>query len=48
MNLIPFKSKLKDNVIFGDGTLNKLGGLAHDFGFKRPLLVARFSEFRSR
>ena len=40
MNLIPFKSKLKDNVIFGDGTLNKLGGLAHDFGFKRPLLVA--------
>ena len=40
MNLIPFKSKLKDTVFFGDGTLNKLGELANDFGFKRPLLVA--------
>ena len=40
MNLIPFKAKLKDTVFFGDGTLNKLGELANDFGFKRPLLVA--------
>ena len=27
-------------MFFGDGTLNKLGELANDFGFKRPLLVA--------
>ena len=40
MNLIPSESKLKENVIFGNGSLNKLGGVAHELGFKRPLLVA--------
>ena len=38
--MIPFDFQLRTRVIFGPGTLGRLGALARDLGFTRTLLVA--------
>jgi len=38
--LLPFELALRTRVVFGAGTLSRLGDLASDLGFRRTLLVA--------
>ena len=38
--MTPFEFQLRTRLIFGAGTIGRLGSLADDMGLKRPLLVA--------
>lgn len=38
--MTPFDFTLSTRLVFGPGTLNRLGELARALGFRRPLLVA--------
>ncbi|MDA1093455.1 MAG: iron-containing alcohol dehydrogenase [Acidobacteria bacterium] len=38
--LAPFDVQLRTRVVFGAGSFNRLGALAAELGFRRPLLVA--------
>src|SRR4051794_21827438 len=35
-----FEFQTRTRVIFGEGAINRLGAVARDLGFRRPLLVA--------
>ncbi|HEY6555074.1 MAG TPA: iron-containing alcohol dehydrogenase [Vicinamibacteria bacterium] len=40
MRVAPFDFQLRTRIVFGDGSLSRLGELAGELGFRRPLLTA--------